>query len=77
MAQIVEGVVARVDRAQGEIVIGTERFALLEGLPWSVDLTPGTAVTALVADRGDGRRLIHVQRYVDEWAAIRRRCGTA
>jgi hypothetical protein len=77
MAQIVEGVLGRVDRAQGEVVIGAETFALLEGVPWSVELTPGTAVTALVADRGDRRRLIHVQRYVDEWAAVRRRCVTA
>jgi hypothetical protein len=48
----------------------------LEGLPSSVELTPGTAVTALVADRDGARRLIHVQRYVDEWAALRRQlCG--
>jgi hypothetical protein len=72
MAQIVQGLLQQVDREHGRVVIGADSFELLEGLPLSVELAPGTAVTALVADRGGARRLIHLQRYVDEWAAIRR-----
>ncbi len=74
MAQIVEGLLRHVDRERGQVVIGHETFEMLQGLPWSADLAPGTGVTALVADRGGLRRLIHLQRYADEWAAVRRRC---
>lgn len=77
MAHIVEGLLQRVDRERGHVAIGAGMFELLEGLPLSVELTPGIAVTALVADRGGQRRLLHVQRYVDEVATIRRRCAGA
>ncbi len=74
MARIVEGLLQHVDRARGQVVIGSETFDVLQGLPWSADLAPGTGVTALVVDRGGHRRLIHLQPYIDEWAAMRRRC---
>jgi len=77
MARIVEGLLQHVDQERGQVVIGGETFELLQGLPWSANLAPGAAVTALVADRDGRHRLIHVQRYVDEWAAIRRRCTVA
>ena len=77
MARIVEGLLQHVDQERGQVVIGGETFELLQGLPWSANLAPGAAVTALVADRDGRQRLIHVQRYVDEWAAIRRRCTVA
>ncbi len=79
MAVIIEGLLRHVDRARGQVVIGSETFDILQGLPWSADLVPGSGVTALVlvADRGGRRRLIHVQPYADAWAAIRRRCTGA
>ena len=61
MAVIIEGLLRHVDEERGQVVIGSETFEILQGLPWPADLAPGTGVTALVADRGGPRRLIHMQ----------------
>jgi hypothetical protein len=60
MAQVVAGVVRRMDGETRRVVIGAEEFALLGGIAVAADVGPGTSVTALVIQRSGSREIIHI-----------------